>query len=103
MKPKQVNIMSRIYKIEYCNSAEQVDPFNKSENDLGAISRGREEIQMFDGGRQWQSVFVDLMHEVLHGIVFETGGPLATEDNHNWLNTYATAMADVLLRNGWVK
>lgn len=106
MKPESVNIMGINYKIHYVKNASEVD-IHKREALWGQIDYWTRTIRVFDDGRPIEDVWQTIFHEVLHGISHALKIKAIDADKgdteHDTVSILATALTDVLFRNGWIK
>jgi hypothetical protein len=102
MKPESVNILGTNYKITYCDKPSEVDIF-KRDSLWGQLDYWTQTIRIHDNGSGDDKVWQTLIHEILHGIAGPLKLKLNNEDMHNELDILATALFDVLNRNGWLK
>jgi len=104
MKPEKVNICGIEYKIEYCENAADVDTL-KRRTLWGQMDHWRSVMTVYDNGQSDGEVFSTIIHEVLHGIEEAVNLTCFKDDKGKELkelDTLATALADVLVRNGWL-
>jgi len=102
-RPRRVDILGKTYSITYCKSQRGVNPRNSEEECRAYIDMETNAIRVYDGGRVFGAMLGDMLHEILHAISDEMGGPLADDKYHDDLNRYATVLADVIVRNGWLR
>jgi len=103
MKPETVNILGKVYKIEYVDKPSDVDIY-KRESLWGQIDFWTRTIRIYDNGRTDADLWETLIHEVLHGIASELNlSSLEKDENHDELDCLGIALTDVLFRNGWIK
>ena len=102
MKPTSVNILGKIYSIDYKDNPAEVDLY-KRESLWGQIDYWTRTIRIYDNktanGDIWQSIW----HEVLHAITNELNLVLGKNEHHDDLDVLALALSDTLARNGWLK
>lgn len=104
-KPKQINILGKIYKVKYCKNPVDVDS-EKRESLWGQIDFWERIIRIYDNGRQKADIFESIMHEVFHGIVSELkikSLDPKDKEKHDDLDRLAVALTDTLFRNGILK
>jgi hypothetical protein len=103
MKPTGVNILGCEYSIEYVDNPASVD-IHKRDSIWGQIDPWTRSIRIYDNGKPEGDVLQTVLHEVLHGIASELHlKNLQGDDHHEELDILALALADVLMRNGWLK
>jgi len=102
-RPRRVDILGKTYSVTYCRAQRGVNPRNLEEECRAFIDMESGAIRVFDGGRTFAGMLGDIHHEILHAIADEMGGPLADDKYHDDLNRYATVLADVIVRNGWLR
>ena len=101
-KPTEVNIFGVTYKITYCNKVTDVD-IHERKACWGQIDYWTRTIRIFDGGQPVEDIWQTIFHEVLHGITVELHlDKFSADDNHDDLDILSIALADVLIRNGWL-
>ena len=106
IRPSAINILGIVYQVTYCDRVAEVDA-NESAALAGQIDFRRRTIRILDGGRQPADMLCTLLHEVIHGIAqalhLETFGGGAPEgEAHTDMDRLSLALADVMIRNGWV-
>ncbi len=101
MKPKEVNILGKVYSIEYLDNPSDVDLL-KRESLWGSIDFWTRTIRVYDGDRTTEDVWDSIIHEVIHGISSELKLVLDKSEYHDDLSILAIALTDVLLRNKWI-
>ena len=102
MKPKTVNILGIKYEIEYVDKPSEVDLF-KRDSLWGQIDFWTRTIRIFDKNRTIEDTWQTIFHEVLHGISSQLNLCLNKDEYHDDLDVLALALADTLIRNGWMK
>lgn len=102
MKPKIVNILGKVYKIEYVDKPSDIDIY-KRESLWGQIDYWTRTIRVYANDRTPEDIFETILHEVIHGIESELNlKSFIGDDGHSDLKVLAIALSDVLNRNGWV-
>jgi hypothetical protein len=102
-KPKEVNILGIVYRVEYVDKPSDVDIF-KRDSLWGQIDYWTRTIRIYDHQRTVEDLWETVMHEVLHGIAYALKlKMLSDEANHDELGILSVALMDTLFRNGWVK
>lgn len=98
-RPKSVNIMGNRYSIRYVKS--QIDVDRSREKHLyGQINYMSSSIRIFDNGQIGEAeVMSTIFEEVLHGIQED----LRITISHNDLSRVSKALADLFIRNRWIK
>lgn len=99
-RPKRLVVLSKQYTVTYCKRQCGVNPDEPTEAVSALIDMEKGTIRIYDGGRPWNEIMTDLLHEIMHAICAEMGGPLALEQHHDDLNRMSTCIADTLHRNG---
>lgn len=103
MKPKIVNILGKVYQIEYVDKPSDVDIY-KRDSLWGQIDFWTRTIRIYDNDRTTEDLWETLIHEVLHAIASELNlKSLGKDENHDELDCLGTALTDVLFRNEWMK
>lgn len=98
MKLTKVNILGRIYKIEYKDSPCEVDSKGR-ESLWGQIDPWDRVIRIYDKNKSDEEIFEILLHEIMHGLFIDLNLENMEEEDHNLL---CLALADVLIRNNIV-
>lgn len=104
-KPKSVNILGKVYSIEYVDKPSEVDVF-KRKSLWGQIDYWTRTIRIYDRGLAMGDVWETIIHEVIHGIVIEMKIDALDQDDsakHGDLARLSTGLADTFIRNGWLK
>lgn len=102
MRPENIYILGRNYKIEYVNNPAEVDIF-KRESLWGQIDYWTRTIRVYDNGRADFDVMETIIHEILHGIEVDLKLKCFKDDKgHEELGILAVALSDVLVRNNWL-
>lgn len=106
MKPDSVNILGINYQIQYVQNASEVD-IHKRESLWGQIDYWTRTIRIFDDSRSIEDLWQTIFHEVLHGIAEQLHIKALDgndkDDKHDTIDVLATAITDVVFRNGWIK
>lgn len=101
--PKKVNILGKKYAIKYVDNPAEVDIY-KRKSLWGQIDFWTRTIRVYAANRSPVDLFQTILHEILHGIAEDLHlKALTNDDNHDELDILATALSDVLVRNGWIK
>lgn len=100
----KINILGKIYKIEYLEKPSDVDIF-KRESLWGQIDYWTRTIRVYAHNRVETDIFETLLHEILHAI--ETDLHLNAfkgkqYGSHEELDILACALSDTLVRNGLI-
>lgn len=96
---KNINILGRIYNIEYVDNPSEVDIF-KRESLWGQIDYWTRTIRVFKKERTESDIFETIIHEVIHGIAGDLKlKSLTNKDNHDDLTLLSIGLADTLIRN----
>lgn len=106
IKPTEINILGKIYKITYVDKPSDVDIY-KRESLWGQIDYWTRTIRIYDNNASEEDIWEILWHEALHGIaeslkldILKVGDD---KEKHNELGVLALAITDTLYRNGWFK
>jgi hypothetical protein len=102
MKPENINILGKDYKVIYCDNVADVDR-DKREALWGQIDYWERVIRVYDNGRQSSDLFHTILHEIIHGISEGLNLKLNDKDNHDELDVLSLGLTDVFFRNGWIK
>lgn len=105
MKPKEINILGKVYKIEYCDNPANVD-IHKRKSLWGQIDFWTHTIRIYDNNSSIQEVWDSIIHEVIHGIAEELKLKKLTKDDEESEDTVALlamGLADTLFRNDLIK
>lgn len=98
-----MNILGKEYKIEYSTKRCEVDPHG-FECLWGQVELHSRTIRVYDCGRETGDVLDIILHEAIHAIADELKIKLFDSDRgHDDLSILATALADTLTRNGWIR
>ena len=101
-KPSKVNILGIEYNIIYCDKPSEVDVFKR--NSLwGQIDYWTNTIRIYDNQTSKEQILHTLIHEILHGISGQLKLELNKDERHDELDILALSLADVFVRNGWIK
>jgi len=100
MRPASVNVLGKEYSISYVDSVIEVDMYHR-EALWGQIDYWTRSIRVYVGRRCEADILDTLLHEVLHAILEDLN--LDKKVDHDSHSLIAMALADVLMRNGWVK
>lgn len=105
-KPKSVNILGKIYNVEYVDKPSDVDIF-KRESLWGQIDYWTRTIRIYDRDRALSDLWETIIHEVIHGVATEMGiGSLDPKNNNaaeKDMERLSVGLADTFIRNGWLK
>jgi hypothetical protein len=93
-KLKKVNILGKIYTIEYVKELHEVD-INGREQCFGQIDYVTKSIRVYDRDRANDDIVEVLLHEIIHGICSEMLIQIEEKD----VNTLGIVLADTLIRN----
>jgi len=104
IKPSEVNILGKVYKIIYCDKPSDVD-VHRRESLWGQIDYWTLSIRIYDDGLNSEAIFHAILHEVLHGIVVELHLSTISKatDHEDVVDLLSMAFADVLERNNWLR
>lgn len=101
-QPTNINILGVRYSVQYVTNPAEVDIY-KRESLWGQIDYWTRTIRIYANGRQDADIWQTLLHEILHGIAGQLHlTVLEDKANHDDLDILALALADVLIRNGWL-
>jgi len=106
IKPETVNILGVNYAIKYEDNPVFVD-MNKRESLWGQTDFWTRTIRIYDKTRSFEDVFQTLLHEIIHVISEELHlkalQNYQNDDIHDSIDLLALGMADVMLRNEWIR
>lgn len=102
MKPTSVNVLGKVYTIEYKDNPAEVDMY-KRESLWGQIDYWTRTIRIYDNETVDGDTIHWLLHEILHAIASELNLVLDKAEHHDDLDVFALALSDVFIRNGWLK
>lgn len=103
MKPISINILGKVYQIEYKDNPSEVDR-NQRESLWGQIDFWNRTIRIYDNNRQATDLMQSILHEILHAIIEDLKiKSLQGDDAHRDLDILALALADTFSRNEWFK
>lgn len=71
--PRRCVILGKTYSITYCPRPYGVNPNDPDDAVHACINYERGIIRCHDGGRPWNEILTDLMHEIMHAICDEIG------------------------------
>jgi hypothetical protein len=103
--PTQVNILGKVYKIEYVDKPSDVD-IHKRESLWGQCDYWTRSIRVFrNDDSNIEDLFHIVLHEILHGIISDLHLKTISSapDHEDIVDLLALALADVLQRNDWLK
>ena len=100
-RPENINILGKTYSVTYVDKPSDVDIHNY-QSLWGQVDHWTHSIRVYaPNGFSQEEILDTLLHEILHVISMEL--KLKTlEDNHDDLGLVAMALADTILRNGWL-
>ncbi len=101
MKPEQLCILGKVYKITYHTNPAEVDIF-KRQSLWGQVDYWTRTIRVYDNGRHISDIFETIIHEIIEAIKEELNIK-SLQNNHDDLELLSIGLADTLLRNGFVK
>ncbi len=105
MKPDRVIILSKEYTITYLDNPAEVDLY-KRRSLWGEVDLWTRTIRVYDNGRTVADLWETILHEVIHALSEELHIPGLHGDCHEKeeaVDLLGLALADTLLRNGWLK
>ena len=105
MQPNKVNILGKEYKIIYVDNPAEVD-VQKRESLWGQVDYWTRTIRVYRNERTLGDIWETLIHEILHAIDSELELELFSnkdKEKHKNCGRIGIALADVLLRNNWLK
>jgi hypothetical protein len=101
-KPDAVVILGVRYAIIYADKPSEVDIFRR-ESLWGQIDHWTRTIRVYDKERATEDILHTILHEALHGIAQQLHlKSLDDKDHHDELDILSLALADMLMRNGWL-
>jgi len=100
-RPTKVTIFGKLYSIQYMDNPSNVDHFGRKSL-WGQLDHWAHSIRVyappaFSNGEVWDTIF----HEILHALAAEL--KLDIEENEDDVALLALGLADVLLRNEWLR
>ena len=101
MKPTEVNVLGKVYTIEYKDSPIDVDT-NKHESLWDQTDFWTHTIRVYDKGLPNGQIWDTIIHEVLHVINTELHIGKQESNDENTVGLIAMALSDTLIRNGWL-
>jgi len=102
-KPFTINVLGIEYKVQYVDKPSDVDIF-KRESLWGQCDHWTRSIRVYDNGeRPIQDLWRTVLHEVLHAIALTVHIDEKFNDEDNLVDLIATALVDVVVRNGWME
>ena len=102
MRPTSVNILGKVHTITYVDKPSDVDIYHR-QSLLGQIDHWTHSIRVYDSGDNGEEILDTILHEVLHGIVTAPHMCDDKMDDEDTISLLAMALADTLIRNGWLK
>ena len=101
-RPESVNILGKTYRIIYVDNPAEVD-WQKRRSLWGQIDYWTRTIRVYDNQRGDDDRLDAILHEVLHHLDEHLDLGLGSEsEEHKKIELLSVALADVLLRNGWM-
>jgi hypothetical protein len=101
--PDSVNILGLTYSVEYVDNPADVDIW-KRQSLWGQVDYWTRSIRIYRNQLPPDDMWQTLLHECLHVIAKALHlESLTNEDNHDDLDILALALADMLMRNGWLE
>lgn len=103
-KPEYINILGKDYKVIYCDSASDVDTDGRQML-WGQVDYWTRTIRIYDNKCLNGDVLHRILHEILHAIVSQLNIDSITNSSteEDDIDMISLALADVLIRNGWLK
>lgn len=95
-KPKEINILGKIYKIIYVDNPAEVD-IHRRESLWGQVDYWTRTIRIYDNGRNIEDIWESIIHESLHAIASLLKIKLSKEENV--VDLLAMGLTDMLFRN----
>ncbi len=110
MKPTSINILGKVYSVQYCDNPSNVDIHQRS-SIWGQVDYWDHSIRIYDNGSSDEEVFSTLLHEILHVIINELkikslGGGYnnnLSNQQHEDMDLVAIGLTDTLIRNGFLR
>lgn len=102
MRPDHVWIFGKKYDIRYVDNPVEVD-MNRRKALWGQIDYWTRTIRIYDNGRQDGDILQTLMHEIVHAIDEEFHLKIYDKMGEDVIDLLGSGIADVLLRNDWLK
>lgn len=101
-RPTSVNILGRVYTIEYTDKPSDVDVFGRKSL-WGSVDYWTRSIRILDNGRELSDIWETVIHEVIHGIAEELEiRSLKQDEVEDDIVRLSVALTDTLIRNGWL-
>ena len=103
IKPDNVNILGRNFAVEYVDNPSDVDSEHRKSL-WGQYDSWAGVIRIYTGVGD-DEIFDTLLHETLHGIInrLKIKTIESAPDYEDVVSLLALGLADVLVRNGWLK
>lgn len=104
MRPNKLNILGKVYAVEYVSKPSDVD-IHKRESLWGQIDSWTKTIRILDqnNGRTEEDIWHSIIHETLHGIGTDLKLVIGKAESHDELDILALAFTDFLIRNDLLK
>lgn len=101
LRPESINILGKTYSVTYVDKPSDVDIHNHASL-WGQVDHWTHSIRVYAPSGFSQGEILDtLLHEILH-VISQELNLKALKDNHDDLGLIAMALADTILRNGWL-
>lgn len=96
--PTELNILSRIYKIEYFDSMTEVDA-REEKIALGQVDLHNKVIRIYLQQGRFPDILRELIHEILHVLVYELKIDFVDDREEKVIDNLAVGFMDLLIRN----
>ncbi len=98
-RPKSVNIFSNVFPIAYVDQQIKADIDGRKEL-YGQIDYLSQSIRIFDNGKIGEA---EILHTILEEVTHAITDYVRIDMKHEDLTRLTKCLADVLIRNGWIK
>jgi hypothetical protein len=102
MRPKSINILGKTYGVTYADKPSEVDIYRR-QSLWGQVDYWTRTIRIYDNKTADEDVLQVLLHEALHAILSELHMGDEKVGDEDTVDILALALADMLMRNGWLK
>jgi len=101
LRPESVNILGKTYSVTYVDKPSDVDIYSR-DSMWGQVDYWTHSIRVYaPKGFSQEEILDTLLHEILH-VISHKLKLKALDENHDDLGLVAMALADTILRNGWL-
>lgn len=105
MKPEEINILGKVYKIKYCDNPVDVDILKRKPL-WGSVDFWTLTIRVYDNNTSIENIWDTIIHETIHVIAEELNLKKLTgedDESEDTVGLLAMGLADTLFRNGLMK